>query len=162
MSEAQAVPRKKSNGVNIIPAEYQEKLRTRLRQVREGQGIMKSNVRAISPGTLLGYENRDMSSLRLGDLWALSYEYGWSMAEMMMYLIGNEDMPISAEGKNARRMAVYLRVLSPENQLLACELLRSLVDFQAERSGTPSAIGTEAGASASVIRGERARESRNT
>lgn len=120
---------------NRIPEDYQANLRKRLRQVREGLGILKTQVKAISDSSLTGYENRDISTMKLGDLHALSQEYGWSMAEMAIFLFGSEDMPVSSEGKNGRRMNVYLRSLPVEQQDLACDILRIIVDHNAEHNG---------------------------
>lgn len=119
---------KRNNGANRIPEKVQEPMRNRLRMLRETLGILKVQVNAISEGTIGSYETKDLSSMKLGDLWALGREYGWTFSEFLVYLIGNDETELLEEARNIKRVSVYLRSMPLVQQQMACDILKVMVD----------------------------------
>lgn len=134
----------KSPKVERIPEDVQAPMRNRLKMLRESLGITKTQVRCLSDSSLTNYEHHDLSTMRLGHIRQLAAEYGWSFAELIGYLVGREAGEIEQEARAIRRVGTYMRSMSPETAELACEILRKLVDFDAERGQGKYARGAAA------------------
>lgn len=125
---------RRASGTHIIPEEIQEHMRNRLRMLRESRGMLRSKMNTVSASSIQKYETRDISSLRLGDIYSLSLEYNISMDEMINYLVGDTPKPRTAVGQRMQRINVYLSSLSDSHQELACDIVQKLVAHTVDES----------------------------
>lgn len=120
---------RKNSGATPIPKDHQKEMRLRLRMLRESRGIQKTEVTTISAGSLVKYEEHDLSSARIGDLYALAKEYGVEPQELMVYLFaeGDYDPDLTPTQRRVRRLEAYLSSLDELHQELAVDLVQRIV-----------------------------------
>lgn len=112
-----------------IPEDHQREMRLRLRMLRESRGIQKSDVTTVSAGTLVNYEEHDLSTARFGDMYALAEEYGVSPKELMTFLFSDDgyDPELTPTQRRMRRIETYLTSLDDTHQELATDLVHRVV-----------------------------------
>lgn len=117
---------------NTISEEIQSGMRRRLELLRRSKQLMKSQIRSLGADAVRGYEQRDMSPARLGDMFALANEYGLTPQEFFAYLLGEQQLQnlVRNENANVNSAAIYIRQLTPQMQQAALMLLKALAEFQ--------------------------------
>lgn len=120
--------KKKSSAAFRIPEEHQKDMRKRLRMLRESRDIQKIEVKTLTAGTLVNYEEHDISSARVGDLFKLAEEYGVEPQDLITYLFGESyEIDLTPYQRRLRSMEAYLTSLDEAHQELAVDLIQRLV-----------------------------------
>lgn len=121
-----------SNACYKIDESIQKPLRDKLRTLRLTKGINRSGVRTMSSGSVIRYEETDISSLKLGDAVSLAIEYGMTPDAFFAYLFGNIDYTDVFRKQNADLETITLqaRDLSSENQRLLIAMIVTLRDHE--------------------------------
>lgn len=131
--------RRTTNAAARIPEEVQAPMRNRLKLLRTQLRIPRSKLNTLTSGSMLQREEQDLSPLKLGDLWGLANEFGYTLDDLIRFVIGTDVSPaFTEESRSIKRMIVYMRSLSSTNQVLACDLIRALVENQDLRQALPS------------------------
>lgn len=123
--------RRRHNGANTIPEDVQRPMRDRLMRLRIQLGISRSSLATLSPSAIIMREQKDLSPLKLGDLYGLASEYGYTLDDLVRYVVGQDVAPaLTDSSRSSKRMASYMRGLSPAGQTLACEMVRALIEYE--------------------------------
>lgn len=123
-----------------IPDEVQAGIRERIKLARVSLGIPVNQVQSITPGTVNHYENYDISAMKVGVLYDLAREYGFTLEDFTAYLFGGAvDQGPTEEARQVKRMGIYLRTLPEDLRIVALDLVARLVDWHAEQTGAPHA-----------------------
>lgn len=137
---------KKSNAAPQIPEEIQESLRKILIKSRTDAGIQRKDVTSASPTTVVGWEFHDISTLKLGNLYALCQEYGVEFNEILMLFSGTVPQQSSEESVREQHWVTLFRLLNRRSQDLAIKLVdlirkeQRVVISSSEEESPPIAI----------------------
>lgn len=123
---------RRTNGVNHLPQATNDAARDRLLLLRRARQVDRTEIEAtkiLSASTLAKYELHDLSSCKLGDMAALAQFYNMSFVEFMAYLFDGAPLAdVSTIDRLATDIAVQLRALSPADQELVANVVRTIVD----------------------------------
>lgn len=135
---------RRSNGVTPIPEPANSTLRKRLEQFRSLNGVHRHEIEAMSKGTLQNYELHDISTMRLGDLFALACELGTTPEELITYLVTGVETPenndTEAVGRRVQRMSGYMRSLPQDEQELAIDIVQSIMQYSLGKRKTTKVV----------------------
>lgn len=123
------MPMNSSARARPIPEETQSVMRRRLRMIRQQKGLTQDGLKACSGSSLTFYENKDISTIRLGTLNALAEEYGWTLSQMLNYLVGEQDEEVPVENQYAIRMAARMQQLPPALQEIIYEHILGILRY---------------------------------
>lgn len=124
---------KKKSSISNVEEDIQAPLRKRLRLIRQLRGFNIHQIEVISPGTITKYETHDISTMSLGAMFAFAKRLDISISQFVRYLFEIDDIDERETIDSVRRMALLFRQLDEQEQDLALDIIRNLVDFSNDR-----------------------------
>lgn len=103
-----------------IPEEIQKPIRQRLQLLREAKKISKAEVEVVYASTLYGWEEEDLSSIKLSALAKLGNRYGMDFVSFIQYLFAADGLNILDPAQQ------YYAALPEEYKATATDMMRSL------------------------------------
>lgn len=129
---------KKKSPLQDVDEQMQAPLRKRLRLIRQLRGFNIHQVQVISSGTITKYETHDISSMSIGSMFALAKRLDISIEQFVRYLFEIDDIDERDTIDSVRRMTLLFRQLEEDEQNLALDFIRSLVDYNNNKKQTHS------------------------
>lgn len=120
---------KKKSPLQEVDEQVQAPLRKRLRLIRQLRGFNIHQVQVISSGTITKYETHDISSMTIGSMFAIAKRLDITIEQFVKYLFEIDDIDERETMDSVRRMALLFRQLNDDEQDLALDFIRRLVDY---------------------------------
>lgn len=121
--------RNKKSPIQEVEETVQAPFRKRLRLIRQLRGFTIHQIQVISPGTITKYETHDISSMSLGAMFAIANRLDISIEQFIKYLFEIDDIDERETIDSVRRMVLLFRQLGEQEQNLALDIIRNLVDY---------------------------------
>lgn len=116
-----------------IPEEVQSPIRERFRLLRKVRKLPVDGTGVLHSSTIVGYEVRNISSLKFGDMFAFAEAYSMSIKDFINYLLG-DDVPVrTPKSRQVEEVLLYMSGVDETTQRLICTMIKSIVLHQEGR-----------------------------
>lgn len=119
-----------------VPEEVQQPIRHRLRLYRQSCGINRHNVNVLTGPTIKKYEEEDISSMRLGDLYTLAQRYGMSLQELVEYLFNADDREVAVSDDvtaTTQRIITFMSAMDDAERRMMVDLVSRFYQYVLDR-----------------------------
>lgn len=128
-----------------IPESVQRDFRDRLRRLREGSSLTKTELTTtanISASTLQNYENHDLSTMPVGFLYKLAEAYNVNFVDLLSYVFSgttdDRDLERRANANDDQRFVTMIMAQLPSDlQRLLRDQADALANYAVTATATP-------------------------